>query len=186
MLKSESIAALSAALAKAQGELENATKGSVNPHFKSKYADLAELLNTIRPTFSKHGLAIIQMPSFENGIASVETLMTHASGEYVSNTCSSPVSKQDAQGVGSAITYLRRYSIAAFAGIAQEEDDGNSAVGHKQEQRQKPIAKPVKPTLSEERFNDALNAVEAGKFTKERLIRDYDLTPQQLERANHA
>jgi len=54
--------------------------------------------------------------------------MTHSSGEWISNICSAPVSKQDAQGVGSAITYLRRYSLAAFAGIAQEDDDGNLAV----------------------------------------------------------
>jgi len=128
MKKSESIAALAASLSKAQGELENANKNANNPHFKSKYADLAELLNTVRPVLSKHSLAVIQMPSFEQGIANVETLLTHSSGEFVSSVCSAPVSKQDAQGVGSAITYLRRYSLAAFCGIAQEDDDGNHAV----------------------------------------------------------
>lgn len=128
MNKSESIAALAAALAKAQAEIENASKTASNPHFKSKYADLAEVLNTVRPVMSRHGIAIVQMPSFESGLASVETLMTHSSGEWISNTCSAPVSKQDAQGVGSAITYLRRYSLAAFAGVAQEDDDGNGAV----------------------------------------------------------
>jgi len=130
--KSESIAALSAALAKAQAEIENASKTASNPHFKSKYADLAEVLNTVRPVMSRHGIAIVQMPSFESGLASVETLMTHSSGEWISNICSAPVSKQDAQGVGSAITYLRRYSLAAFAGIAQEDDDANAAVGQRQ------------------------------------------------------
>jgi hypothetical protein len=133
MNKSESIAALSAALAKAQAEMSNASKTSENPHFKSKYADLAEVLNTVRPVMAKHGIAIIQMPSFVSGVASVETLMTHSSGEWISNICSAPVSKQDAQGVGSAITYLRRYSLAAFAGVAQEDDDGNSAVYNHQE-----------------------------------------------------
>lgn len=128
MNKSESIAALSAALAKAQAEMSNASKSSENPHFKSRYADLAEVLNTVRPVMAKHGIAVIQMPSFAAGVASVETLMTHSSGEWISNICSAPVSKQDAQGVGSAITYLRRYSLAAFAGVAQEDDDGNLAV----------------------------------------------------------
>ena len=143
MIKSDSIAALSMALAKAQGELENANKNANNPHFKSRYADLAELLNTVRPVLSKHGLAVIQMPSFDSGVASVETLLTHSSGEYVSSTCSAPVTKQDAQGVGSAITYLRRYSLAAFCGIAQEDDDANSSVGHKPTPPQaKPQAKP--------------------------------------------
>ena len=127
MNKSESIAALSAALAKAQAEMSNASKTSENPHFKSRYADLAEVLNTVRPVMAKHGISVIQMPSFSSDMASVETLMTHSSGEWISNICSAPVSKQDAQGVGSAITYLRRYSLAAFAGVAQEDDDGNMA-----------------------------------------------------------
>lgn len=128
MQKSESIAALAKAIALSQLQVENASKSSVNPHFKSKYADLAEILNTVRPIFSANNIAIVQMPSFESGVASVETMLVHESGEFISSVCFSPVSKQDAQGVGSAITYLRRYSLAAMAGIAQEDDDGNHAV----------------------------------------------------------
>jgi hypothetical protein len=141
MQKSESIASLAAALAKAQGEVENASKNAANAAFKrpdgkaSKYADLAEVINTVRPVFAKHDLAIAQFPSFEVGIVSVETVITHSSGEWMAGVCSAPVSKQDAQGVGSAITYLRRYSLAAVAGIAQEDDDGNAA-------SQKPKAEP--------------------------------------------
>jgi len=140
MNKSESIAALAKALAKAQGEVENASKASVNPHFKSKYADLAEILNTVRPVFSANGLSFIQMPSFDGGVVMVETVMAHESGEWISETASSPITKQDAQGVGSAITYLRRYSLAAFAGIAQEDDDANASIGAKQP---KQISDPV-------------------------------------------
>ena len=102
MNKTDSIAELAKALAKAQGEIENASKNAANPHFKSKYADLAEVLNTVRPVFSSHGLSVLQMPSFDGGIASVETLLMHTSGEWISNTCSAPVSKNDAQG-----TYTR-------------------------------------------------------------------------------
>lgn len=127
MNKSDSIASLAAALAKAQGEIENASKNAANPHFKSKYADLAEVLNTVRPVFAKHGLAVTQFPAFADGLASVETVLTHSSGEWMSGTASAPVVKQDPQGVGSALTYLRRYSLAAVAGIAQEDDDGNAA-----------------------------------------------------------
>ena len=130
MNKSEQINELATALAKAQGELENASKSSNNPHFKSKYADLAEIINTTRPVFSAHGLSVTQCPSFETGIVSVETILMHSSGQWMSSTISAPVSKQDAQGVGSAITYCRRYALAAVAGIAQEDDDANSAVGH--------------------------------------------------------
>lgn len=177
MNKSESIAALSAALAKAQSEIENASKTANNPHFKSKYADLAEVLNTVRPVMSRHGIAIVQMPSFESGLASVETLMTHSSGEWVSNICSAPVSKQDAQGVGSAITYLRRYSLAAFAGIAQEDDDANAAVG----QRQAPApAKPTeKPVLPDDRFRAACDAVASGKTSAQVVRSRYALTAEQ-------
>lgn len=177
MNKSESIAALSAALAKAQAEIENASKTANNPHFKSKYADLAEVLNTVRPVMSRHGIAIVQMPSFESGLASVETLMTHSSGEWISNICSAPVSKQDAQGVGGAITYLRRYSLASFAGIAQEDDDANAAVG----QRQTPApARPAeKPALTDDRFRAACDAIAAGKTSVQVVRSRYTLTTEQ-------
>lgn len=128
MQKSESIASLAKALAKAQGDVENASKASVNPHFKSKYADLAEILNTVRPVFSANGLSFIQMPSFAEGVVMVQTVLAHESGEWISEVAASPITKQDAQGVGSAITYLRRYSLAAFAGIAQEDDDANASI----------------------------------------------------------
>lgn len=133
MNKSESIKELSAALAKAQGLIENASKNAANPHFKSKYADLAEVLNTVRPVFSSYGLSIVQSPAFEAGTVSVETLLMHQSGEWISGVAACNVTKNDAQGVGSAITYLRRYSLAAMAGIAQEDDDANAAVGKKPE-----------------------------------------------------
>lgn len=135
MNKSEQINELATALASAQGEIENASKASNNPHFKSKYADLAEVLNTVRPVFAKHGLSISQFPSFEAGVVSVETILMHKSGQWLSGTISAPVSKQDAQGVGSATTYCRRYSLAAVAGIAQEDDDANAAVGHAPKQK---------------------------------------------------
>ena len=136
MNKSESIAALATAMALAQAEIENASKNANNPHFRSKYADLAEVLNTARPVLSKHGIAVIQFPSFADGVASVETVITHKSGEWMSDKCSAPVSKQDPQGVGSAITYLRRYSLAAVAGIAQEDDDAN----HASQPKPKPVS----------------------------------------------
>lgn len=118
---------LFAALAKAQAEVENATKGSVNPHFKSKYADLAEVYNTVRPTFAKHGLGLLQGPTFDGAMVSVETIITHSSGGFVSSVASCVPAKTDAQGIGAATTYLRRYGLAAMTGVAQEDDDGQSA-----------------------------------------------------------
>lgn len=143
MNKSEQLNELAAALAIAQGEIENASKASQNPHFKSKYADLAEVLNTVRPVFSKHGLSISQFPSFEAGVVSVETILLHKSGQWMSGTISAPISKLDAQNVGSATTYCRRYSLAAVAGIAQEDDDANAAVGYAPRQQRQP--EPARP-----------------------------------------
>ena len=190
MNKTDSIAELAKALAKAQGEIENASKNAANPHFKSKYADLAEVLNTVRPVFSSHGLSVLQMPSFDGGIASVETMLMHTSGEWISNTCSAPVSKNDAQGVGSAITYLRRYSLAAFAGIAQEDDDANGDVGHNKAQQpaRLPAGQPLpqsKPQLPAEQLQAALQAVRDGKRTAEQLRAKYALTTEQ-DNALHA
>lgn len=118
---------LFAALAIAQGKVENATKGSQNPHFKSKYADLAEILNTVRPVFAAEGLSILQSTGFDGAVVSVATVLAHKSGGYVSSVASCVPAKTDAQGIGAATTYLRRYSLAAMAGVAQEDDDGNSA-----------------------------------------------------------
>lgn len=116
-----------AAFAKAQGEIENANKNAANPHFRSRYADLAEVLNTIRPVFAANGLCLYQTPSFDGSLASVTTVVAHKDGGYIVSTSSCVPAKADAQGIGSATTYLRRYSAAAVAGIAQEDDDGNAA-----------------------------------------------------------
>ena len=134
-------APLFAALSAAQGDLENASKSSTNPHFKSKYADLAEILNTTRPVFAKHGLSLSQFPSFDGSLCSVTTILAHKEGGYISAVSSCVPAKSDAQGIGAATTYLRRYSAAAAAGIAQEDDDGQSAAHNR-----KPLTVKVAPT----------------------------------------
>lgn len=125
-------AALFTAMAAAQGEIENADKNAKNPHFKSKYADLAEVLNTIRPVFAKHGLSLTQSTEFDGARVSVVTLLAHKDGGFITGTASCVPAKTDAQGVGSATTYLRRYGAAAVAGIAQEDDDGQAAAHDRQ------------------------------------------------------
>lgn len=128
MEMSNNIADLAAALAKAQGEMRNAAKSSDNPYFKSKYADLAEVINVSREPLVKNGLSVMQAnEGVSNGYMSVTTLLMHSSGQYIKTTGSFPIGKQDAQGNGSALTYARRYSLAAMLGIAQEDDDGNAA-----------------------------------------------------------
>ena len=133
MNKSESIAGLAAALAKAQGAMKGAVKDSANPFFKSKYADLASVVEAIRAAFSANGLSYIQtVQSSDIDEVRVETMILHSSGEWIScGVLALPVSKNDAQGYGSALTYARRYSLSAAVGVAPEDDDGNAAVAAK-------------------------------------------------------
>lgn len=116
------------ALAKAQGEIRGAAKDATNPHFKSKYADLASIVDAARP-LAKHGIATVQIPFSENGEIGVTTILGHGSGEWISGRLSVKPLKLDPQGAGSVLTYLRRYSLAAMAGIAPEDDDGEGAMG---------------------------------------------------------
>ena len=133
MNKSESIANLATALAMAQMNIKGAIKDSNNPFFKSKYADLSSVVEAIRPAFGQCGLSYIQRvePSDKDEVR-VETILFHASGEWLScGVLNLPVSKADAQGYGSALTYARRYSLSAACGVTteNEDDDGNAASG---------------------------------------------------------
>jgi hypothetical protein len=128
MIKSETLGALATALSLAQGEFDAAVKDTANPFFKSKYADLSSVVEATRPALSKHGLSIIQLPRSQDGCIQLETILLHKSGEFIGDTLALPVSKQDAQGYGSAMTYARRYGWMAVTGIAPEDDDGNAAV----------------------------------------------------------
>ena len=128
MKQSESIKELATALAKAQGELTHASKSSVNPHFKSKYADLASVWEACREPLSSNGLSVAQFPSeFQNNIMTLTTRLMHSSGEWLEQTMSAPVSKPDPQGIGSCLTYMRRYALASVVGVYQDDDDANSA-----------------------------------------------------------
>jgi hypothetical protein len=141
---SEQVNEIAAALAKAQGAMKNAKKDSANPFFKSKYADLAAVAEACRHELSSNGIAVVQTPSStEDGRVSVTTLLLHASGQWITDTLSVKPKDDGAQAMGSVITYLRRYSLAAFAGVAPEDDDAEAAEG-----RNAPPVKaaaPVKP-----------------------------------------
>lgn len=128
MLQSESVKELNTALAKAQGELFAAKKDSINPHFKSKYADLASVWEACREALSSNGLSVTQMPAeFQNNVMTLVTRISHSSGEWLEQTMTCPVGKPDPQGIGSCLTYMRRYALAAVVGVYQDDDDANSA-----------------------------------------------------------
>ena len=127
MNKSESIKDLALALNKAQAAMSGAKKSAANPFFKSKYANLEEVIACIKEPFESNGLSFMQFPITEDDRAGVETIVMHESGEWISGSFMLKCSKLDPQGMASAITYARRYGIQSIAGIPSEDDDGNAA-----------------------------------------------------------
>ncbi len=125
---SEKIDLISAAISKFQAEVSTAKKTSANPYFNSKYADLAEVWDTVKTPLCKNGLAVVQSPENNEGKVIITTLITHTSGQWIKGSLAMQPVKTDPQSYGSCITYGRRYSLGAFLGIATElDDDGNKA-----------------------------------------------------------
>lgn len=149
MRTSESIAAIAAALAAAQSEMGKAIRESTNPHFRSKYADLGNVMDACLPALNKNGIALIQPVGQDECGTYVDTVLVHTSGEWLACRVPLIIGKNDMQGFGSAQTYARRYGLMAMAGIAPEDDDGNAAVASRQPPR--PTAPPTAaPKLSPE------------------------------------
>lgn len=126
---SQEIDKLATALAIAQGQVEGAGKSSTNPFFKSKYADLQSVWSACRKALSDNGLSILQSPSTDGLRVTVETLLLHSSGQWVKGAIAVSAKEDTPQAVGSAITYLKRYALQSFAGVAPEDDDGEAAQG---------------------------------------------------------
>lgn len=128
MTQTTEIGELSAALVKAQGAIEGASKSATNPHYKSSYADLGAVWDACREPLTSNGLAIVQMPRFFENEMRLVTRIIHSSGQWMEDD-GFPLllGKQDMQGLGSATTYARRYGLMAAVGIAPEDDDGNAA-----------------------------------------------------------
>ena len=119
---------LATAMAKAQAEIKAALKDSKNPHFKSSYADLTSVWDACRSALTKNGLSVIQIPNFDGDEVWLETMLLHSSGESITGRYPLRPQQQTPQGYGSALTYARRYSLAAMVGVvADEDDDGNAA-----------------------------------------------------------
>lgn len=154
MNKSDSIKELAIAMCKAQSEMGGAHKGANNPFFKSKYADLGAVIEAVKEPFASNGLSYVQFPIENNERVGIETILMHKSGEWLSNEFTVRLTKQDAQGAGSAITYCRRYGLQAVAGIPSEDDDGNAASKSKS---------PTKDDLS------WVNAIKENKTTLEEI-----------------
>jgi hypothetical protein len=140
MRASDSVAQIGAALAAAQAEIKTVVKDRTNPHFKNRYATLDAIMETVRPVLAKHGLSIVQgctIPSEIDGrlvAFAVETMVLHASGEFLSNMVYMPLAKQSAQDAGSALTYGRRYGVSALLSLATDDDDDGEQASAPQRQ----------------------------------------------------
>lgn len=132
LMTSEQIDKITAALVEVQGKVGNVAKDASNPHFNSSYVTLAAIREACRQPLVDAGIAVVQAPDSAHNVVSVTTTLLHTSGQYISSRCSAQVRDAGAQQVGSGITYLRRYALAAMVGIAPEEDDddGNGASGN--------------------------------------------------------
>ena len=169
MNQSESIADLAAALSKAQASITGALKDSANPFFKSKYADLASCWDACRKPLTDNGLAVIQTIEAGEGRAVLVTTLCHASGEWIKSYCPILTKDDSPQALGSAITYARRYALAAMVGLAQIDDDAEAAQGrHK-------VSAPQNPELL---------AKIAATATAEELSKLYNAVPQDVREAH--
>ena len=154
MRMSDSIAELACALSKAQGAIEDATKTGINPAFRSKYADLAAVRAVIREPLAVNDLSIVQFPRTVDGAVEVETMLIHKSGEYLAETLRIPVAKWDAHGIGSGITYSRRYGLMSILALASDDDDGNAAVERAPTQSRAPA--PKAPAINLAKLEEAV------------------------------
>lgn len=142
--RSEQINELNAAMAKAQGEIGPAVKESVNPHFKSRYADFNSVWNACRGALSKNGLAVYQRVMPREGSFLLETMLAHTSGQWISSFFPINPQKNDSQGFGSALTYMKRYALASLVGVsADDDDDGEVAVGRVAKSGNRPEVRPI-------------------------------------------
>lgn len=144
-MQSEQINELAEALSKAQGSIEGAVKDAKNPFFKSNYADLHSVIACAKAPLSENGLAVIQTTAMIDTQLCLVTTLAHKSGQWIKAMMPVMLAKQDAQSMGSALTYLRRYSYQAICGISAMDDDGESAMERKPkaEVTQKPSTEPT-------------------------------------------
>lgn len=188
--RSESIAKLIEALAKAQLEFDTIRKET--KAYNYKYADLAAVINATQPQLAKHGLVVTQEPFTDAGMnAGVVSTLCHSSGEWMQHTLLLPVTKRDAQGIGSAITYARRYSYQAIVGVAAElDDDAKAAIQtHQHEEAYENRGAPGR--IKQVQVNGFLTTcADNGKTTKQ--ITDWlktlgkvqveELTPEEFQK----
>jgi hypothetical protein len=129
--QSENIADLAIALSKAQAENGTVHKDAKNPFFKSNYASLAQVWETVRPALTANGLSVVQLPSHDESGYYVESMLIHSSGQWIKSRLYMKPVKEDPQGIGSLISYARRYALQSLVMVCSDDldDDGEMAMG---------------------------------------------------------
>ncbi len=192
MQQSENINELATALCEAQAEMRGAVKDSRNPFFKSKYADLVSVMKAIKDSFQRHGLSFTQFPHIEHKKGyvfvkdqakevdmlhvGVTTTLMHTSGQYQQHSFALPLSKQDPQAAGAAITYAKRYALQGVAGIPSEDDDAESAMNRQPQYKAQPksnaqAAVDYAERIKNAKSREALDIVVAGMKEKKISIK---------------
>ena len=194
METSQNIQDIATALVAAQSEMGNALKGSANPFFKSKYADLNAVREAVIPSLTKHGISVIQPTITRDGRNYVKTVLLHTSGQYISGETEILYKEKDnPQAQGSGITYARRYGLQSICNIGAEDDDGNQAA--QQPQNQQVPKTPKTPTyddshlpwLTDAQFAKALERIKAGEQLLQELTASFRIKRafrEQLEAAS--
>jgi len=152
-------ATIVAALAAAQAEMGPALKLANNPAFRTRYADLASVMDACMPALNRHGIAVIQPTGGGPDDMHVETILLHASGQSLSCRVPLIVGKRDMQGYGSAVTYARRYGLMCMAGIAPEDDDGAAAAASVPSQDRRPAPRTPAPEAAAQPQPSAVDAL---------------------------
>ena len=176
MITSESIATIAPALVAAQAAMSFAAKDAVNGHLKNKYADLSSVIEAVKPALNAQGIFFTQTGSpSDDGKLHMTTRLLHSSGEWIQDTLVMPLQKADPQGYGSAMTYARRYALAAITGLYQDDDDGQKAA-YKRSQSN------AKLNLTTTNAPDLIKRLANHEITMAEVEEEYALTDDQRQR----
>ena len=175
-MRSESIKEIATALSNFQGKMTAVKKDSINPFYKSKYASLDTIWETIRKPLSENGLSVAQTMDVDNDKSVMETTLYHTSGEWISGTQLVNPVKNDPQGLGSAITYARRYSLSAILGlVSDDDDDANTAT--KPAQEAKAPVNTVSPPVETPQRSEGITPPQTKKIHA--TAKDKGLSPEE-------
>ena len=168
MKQSEQINELAAALAKAQAVMPKAKMSGVNSRFADKatgktgaYATLDDIRDAVKETLTANGISYTQHPYSINGEVGVETMLIHSSGQWMRSRFGVPSSKHDPQAYGSLLTYVRKFALAAAAGVSTQEDTDADEVSHE----------PPSPTISVKQVAKIQNLLAAKKIDEKRILK---------------